>query len=64
MRHIFVDSNGTFSSGIDKAPVLVSGIFVKELDREIESIDDMFSYYKQVRALSEMQGYAVVQGIK
>lgn len=61
---MFVDSNGTYNSGTDEAPLLVSGIFIKELDRESESVDDMFKYYRHVRDISEQQGYAVVQGIK
>ena len=64
VRHLFVDSNGTYNSGVDESPVIVSGIFVKELDRETDSLDDLFDYYKHVRKVSEMQGYAVIQGLK
>lgn len=64
MRHLFVDSNGTYSSGSDKAPVIVSGIFIKQLDREQEAIEDMFDYYKHIRGLSESHGYAIIQGLK
>jgi hypothetical protein len=37
---------------------------VKELDRESESVEEMFAYYKHVREVSEQQGYAVIQGLK
>jgi len=44
--------------------VIVSGIFIKQLDRDKESTEDMFDYYKHVRGVSEKQGYAVIQGLK
>lgn len=59
-----MDSNGTYSSGTEQPPVLVTGVFVNELDRETESVEEMFNFYRHVREVSEAQGYAVIQGIK
>ena len=59
-----MDSNGTFNTGTDSAPCIATGIFIKELDRDIESIDDLFDFYKKVRGASEDSGYAIIQGLK
>ena len=55
-----MDSNGTYNSGTDEPPLIVSGAFVKELDREAEAIEDLFAYFKHVRGVSESQGYAII----
>jgi len=64
VRHLFVDSNGTFNTGSDVCPTIASGIFVQELDREAESPFAMNEYFKHVRDLSDENGFAVLQGIK
>ena len=49
MRHLFVDSNGTYNTGTDEAPIIATGIFFKELDRDVDAVDDLFNYFKHVK---------------
>lgn len=70
IRHLFVDSNGTYHSapinnqGPHSDPCIVSGVFFKELDRETTDQVDLNEYFKHVRTVSEQAGYSVLQGIK
>lgn len=64
IRHLFVDSNGTYCSSTKIDPCIASGIFFNEFDIEQESTETMHDEFKRIREMSEKAGYSVLRGMK
>ena len=66
VRHLFVQGDGSFNSGLTshERPCIVSGVFFKELDHELNSLEELNELFKYVRTVSEGAGHSVLTGLK